>query len=169
MWHCHVFDFYCFWTDFWPFCCFWTVFGLDLGQKVDLLINVTLSRLKFWANGLIYSGNWSMEVNIPRDRGSEYVISINIIHFRTVLICELLRGGAHEYGPVYETRFRLSFFSARMIPPLFEQPIMNGTHLVRSQKRGFPVQFVSYFGFKASMRCGACCVSPYKYRNTVNT
>ena len=64
MWHCHVFDFYC----------FWTVFGLELGQKVDLLINVTssrrpvlcqkvdllinvtLSRLKFWANGLIYSG-----------------------------------------------------------------------------------------------------------------
>ena len=28
----------------------------DLGHKVDLLINVTLSRLMFWANGLIYSG-----------------------------------------------------------------------------------------------------------------
>ena len=27
-----------------------------LGQKVDLIRNVTLSRLRFWANGLIYSG-----------------------------------------------------------------------------------------------------------------
>ena len=28
-----------------------------LDQKVDLLRNVTMSRLMFWANGLIYSGN----------------------------------------------------------------------------------------------------------------
>ena len=31
----------------------------DLGQKVDLLTNVTLSRSMFWANGLIYSGKCS--------------------------------------------------------------------------------------------------------------
>ena len=44
----------------------------------------------------------------PRNRGSEYVISINIIYVRTDFICELRRGGAHEYKPFCETRFRLS-------------------------------------------------------------
>ena len=37
------------------------------------------------------SPNKTMEMDIlaqPRNRGSEYVISINIIHFRTVFICD---------------------------------------------------------------------------------
>ena len=46
----------------------------------------------------------------PRNRGSEYVILINIIYVRTIFFIVLRYGGAHEYGPVCQTRFRLSFF-----------------------------------------------------------
>ena len=44
----------------------------DLGQKVDLLINVTLSRLMFWANGLIYSGKaWYRKAKEEEPAGKE--------------------------------------------------------------------------------------------------
>ena len=54
-----------------------------------------------------------------RNHGSEYVISIIIIYFHTIFICELRRGSAYEYGPVCETRPRLSiFFSPNETTPL---------------------------------------------------
>ena len=45
-----------------------------------------------------------------RNRGSEYIIRINMIYVSISFICVPWRGGAGELGPVCGTRFRPSFF-----------------------------------------------------------
>ena len=57
----------------------------------------------------------------PRNRGRDYIISVDMIYFPRVCICELWRIVADELGPVCHTRFRPVVIFARLIrPPLLK-------------------------------------------------